>query len=99
MSISTIGNWLGSRWGGFPPWGTVDGQTDGQTDRAQQKRSKPLKIQIMLDIWGFVRRSLLFDDELTTVYAIMGIYGSLSALYRHTFTGSERTGIAERAAH
>lgn len=31
MSISTIGNWLGSRWGGFPPWdrsSTTDGRAE-----------------------------------------------------------------------
>ena len=31
MSIELYGNWLGFRWGGFPPWGTV-ARTDGRAE-------------------------------------------------------------------
>jgi hypothetical protein len=30
IAIELWGNWRGAAFGGLPPWGTVDGQTDGQ---------------------------------------------------------------------
>ena len=41
MSISNIGNWLGSRWGGFPPWdrGAGYGRTDMATKRSKREKA------------------------------------------------------------
>ena len=39
LSIEHIGNWLGSRWGGFPPWDR-GARTDRRTEGSESDLSR-----------------------------------------------------------